>query len=98
MPVDRAYVCALCPVEQHFTWMDFTRHMRRVHGRVARLSLVRGGDDPPAVPFRPRLTGECGVCHAEGPSEKLGACRECGGQFCGAHILDHPCPLSLEVF
>lgn len=89
------YPCTLCPVEQHFTWPEYTRHMRKVHGRVARVSLVR--EDSSDVPFRPRLVGECGVCHVEGAAEKLGACRECGGQFCGAHILSHPCPMPLEV-
>lgn len=49
-------------------------------------------------PARFLVPGECAACHANLPAYKLGLCPECGGRFCGDHILFHRCPLPLEVY
>ncbi len=48
-------------------------------------------------PARFLAPGECAVCHAPLPQEKLGVCHECGARLCGDHILNHECPVPLEV-
>lgn len=97
MAAGKVLVCHECPVEQHFTWKDYTLHMRSVHGIIAKLSLIRDTGGSPPTAFMPRFTGECAVCHVEARQEKLGVCQECGGQFCGDHVLNHTCPLPMVI-
>lgn len=47
--------------------------------------------------FHPIVPAHCARCGVEREPEKLGVCPECGSEFCGEHILDHPCPMPLEV-
>lgn len=98
MAVDRIYVCTLCPAEQHFTWMQYRRHMKQVHKiAVSTMLTAQQVADPPQNRFAPVILGECAVCRVDVARERLAQCRECGGHFCGAHILSHACPMPLVI-